>query len=73
MHCLSMRSTEAFEGARSKVARFVNAEVREIVFTRNATEAINLVARSWGEAHVRAGDEIVMTVMERDHLQCLLL
>ncbi|CAE7885433.1 csd [Symbiodinium necroappetens] len=65
MHTLSMRSTEAFETARQKVAKFVNApDSHEIVFTRNATEAINLVARTWGAANIAKGDEIVLTVME---------
>jgi cysteine desulfurase/selenocysteine lyase len=64
-HQLSARSTDAFEGARDKTARFVGAATpREIVFTRNASEAINLVARSWGDAFLRPGDEIVLTVME---------
>ncbi|MCP9819678.1 SufS family cysteine desulfurase [Synechococcus sp. Cruz-9H2] len=64
-HQLSARATDAFEGARDKTARFVGAATpREIVFTRNATEAINLVARSWGDAFLRPGDEIVLTVME---------
>eukprot|EP00434_Breviolum_minutum_P027327 symbB.v1.2.024164.t1/scaffold2264.1/size174359/19 len=64
MHTLSMRSTEAFEGARKKVANFVNGDVHEIIFTRNATEAINLVARTWGAANISSGDEILLTVME---------
>ncbi|CAJ1327795.1 unnamed protein product, partial [Effrenium voratum] len=65
MHTLSMRSTEAFEGARKKVAQFINApDEHEIVFTRNATEAINLVARTWGAANIQSGDEILLTVME---------
>jgi cysteine desulfurase/selenocysteine lyase len=64
-HQLSARATEAFEGAREKVARFVGAaSSREIVFTRNASEAINLVARTWGEANLREGDEVLLTVME---------
>ncbi|MEB3354151.1 MAG: SufS family cysteine desulfurase [Cyanobacteriota bacterium] len=64
-HQLSARATEGFEGARSKVAAFVGAaSPREIVFTRNASEAINLVARSWGEANLRPGDEVLLTVME---------
>ncbi|CAK6701333.1 putative cysteine desulfurase [Synechococcus sp. CBW1107] len=64
-HQLSARATDAFEGARDKTARFVGAATpREIVFTRNASEAINLVARSWGDAFLRPGDEIVLTVME---------
>ena len=64
-HQLSARATEAFEAARQKVAQFVGADsAREIVFTRNASEAINLVARTWGEAHLKAGDEILLTSME---------
>ncbi len=64
-HQLSARATDAFEGARDKTARFVGAATpREIVFTRNASEAINLVARSWGDAFLRPGDEILLTVME---------
>ena len=64
-HSLSARATDAFEAARGTVARFVNAaDPNEIIFSRNATEAINLVARSWGEANLRPGDEIVLTVME---------
>jgi cysteine desulfurase/selenocysteine lyase len=64
-HQLSARATEGFEGARAKTATFVGAaSPREIVFTRNASEAINLVARSWGEANLRPGDEVLLTVME---------
>ena len=64
-HSLSARSTEAYEGARAKIAKFVNAaDDREIVFTRGATEAINLIAASWGAEHLKAGDEVVLTVME---------
>lgn len=64
-HLLSVRSTEEYEGARDKVARFVNAgSRREIVFTRGATEAINLVAQSWGRANLKSGDEVVLTVMD---------
>nr|WP_324616358.1 cysteine desulfurase [Lusitaniella coriacea] len=64
-HTLSVRATEAYEGARDKVARFVNAASRnEIVFTRNASEAINLVAYSWGLNTLQAGDEIILSVME---------
>lgn len=62
---LSEQATFAFERARGKVARFVGAaSPKEIVFTRNATESINLVARAWGDANVRAGDRILLTVME---------
>jgi cysteine desulfurase/selenocysteine lyase len=64
-HQLSARATEGFEGARAKAAAFVGASSpNEIVFTRNASEAINLVARSWGEANLRPGDEVLLTVME---------
>ena len=64
-HCLSGRATDAYEAARDKVANFVNAASRqEIVFTRNATEAINLVAYSWGMNNLKAGDEIILSVME---------
>ncbi|MEO1387370.1 MAG: SufS family cysteine desulfurase [Cyanobacteria bacterium J06634_6] len=65
VHTLSARATEAYEGARDKVAAFVNAASRdEIVFTRNATEAINLVAYAWGLSELQSGDEIVLSVME---------
>jgi cysteine desulfurase / selenocysteine lyase len=57
-------ATEAYEGARDKVAAFAGSTPGETVFTRNATEAINLVAYSWGSANVRAGDLIVVTEME---------
>ncbi len=64
-HQLSGRATEAFEAARTKAAAFIGAaSPHEIVFTRNATEAINLVARSWGDANIRPGDEILLSVME---------
>ncbi|HEX5589426.1 MAG TPA: cysteine desulfurase [Candidatus Limnocylindrales bacterium] len=59
------RSTAAYEQARAAVARFINApDAHEIVFTRNATEAINLVAYSWGRPHIDRGDAIVLTEME---------
>jgi cysteine desulfurase / selenocysteine lyase len=65
VHTLSSRATDAYEGARDKVAAFVNATSRqEIVFTRNATEAINLVANTWGSATLQPGDEIILSVME---------
>ncbi|MCJ7735802.1 MAG: aminotransferase class V-fold PLP-dependent enzyme, partial [Anaerolineae bacterium] len=58
---LSERATEAYENARTKVARFINAKSwREVVFTRNATESINLVAYAWGRRHVKAGDTILL-------------
>ncbi len=59
------RATAAYEAARASVARFINApDPGEIVFTRNATEAINLVAHSWGRQHIGRGDVIVLTEME---------
>jgi cysteine desulfurase/selenocysteine lyase len=64
VHYLSQRATERYEGARETVARFLGAETREIVFTRNATEAINLVAASYGRKFLQAGDEIVLSEME---------
>lgn len=65
IHTLSEEATEAFEGVREKVRLFIDAaESREVIFTRNTTEAVNLVAYSWGRQHVLAGDEIVITPME---------
>ena len=64
-HTLSGRATDAYENARDKVAQFINAASREeIVYTRNASEAINLVAYSWGLANLTSGDEIILSVME---------
>ncbi len=65
VHALSMESTERYEAARQKVADFVNAESAEcLIWTRNTTEGINLVANTWGEDNIAAGDEIVVTAME---------
>jgi cysteine desulfurase / selenocysteine lyase len=65
VHTLSSEATEAYEGAREKVARFVNASShQEIIYTRNATEGINLVANSWGLNNIQRGDEIILSVME---------
>ncbi len=65
LHYLANAATEAYEGAREKVRAFLNAEKpQEIIFTRNATEAINLVAYTFGVEQVRAGDEIVLSIME---------
>jgi cysteine desulfurase / selenocysteine lyase len=62
---LAAAATDAYEGARSKVARFVNAaHADEVVFTKNATESLNLVARSWGGANLGRGDVVVLTHME---------
>ena len=65
LHYLANEATEAYELAREKVARFLNAKRKEeIVFTRNATEAINLVAYTFGHERIKAGDEIVLSIME---------
>jgi cysteine desulfurase/selenocysteine lyase len=65
LHELSMRSTEAYEGARARVARFINAgDPAEIIFTRGTTESINLVAASWGGANLGKDDAILLTEME---------
>jgi cysteine desulfurase / selenocysteine lyase len=65
LHYLANAATEAYEGARGKVAEFLNAgRSEEIIFTRNVTEAINLVASSWGGPNIGEGDEIVLSIME---------
>ncbi len=64
-HTLAARATDAFEGAREKVRRFLNAgSIQEIIFVRGATEAINLVAQSWGRQNIGKDDEIVITWLE---------
>ncbi len=84
LHELSERASEAYEQARAKVQRFINAaEAREIVFVRGTTEAVNLVAATWGRANLKAGDEILISEMEhhsnivpwqilRDQIGCVL-
>ncbi len=64
LHELSNRATDAYELARQKVARYLNADEDEIIFTRGTTEGINLVAQSWGHANVKQGDVILVTEME---------
>jgi cysteine desulfurase/selenocysteine lyase len=65
VYLLSERSTQAYEDARAKVQRFLNAaEPREIVYVRGSTEGINLVAQTYGRQHIGAGDEILITAME---------
>ena len=65
VHYLSQKATEAHEEARTTVAKFINSNQREeIIFTRGTTEAINLVATSFGEAFCKSGDEVVISVME---------
>ncbi|MFM4941320.1 aminotransferase class V-fold PLP-dependent enzyme [Aeromonas enteropelogenes] len=64
-HALSGRATRAFEAARETVARFINApHSHEVIWTRGTTEAINLVAQSWGMSELRAGDEVVLSTLE---------
>lgn len=65
IHTLAIEATEAYEDVRNRVGRFIGGEgYGSVVFTRNATESLNLVARAWGEANLRPGDEVVLTVME---------
>ena len=65
LHYLANEATEGYEGAREKVAAFLNARRKEeIIFTRNATEAINLVAYTFGRERIKEGDEIILSIME---------
>ena len=65
LHALSMRATDAYEGARARIAKFINAaDPAEVLFTRGTTESINVVARSWGHAHLKAGDVVLTTEFE---------
>ena len=65
IHVLAEEATERYEGARRKVARFIRApDPREVIFTRNTTEGLNLVAYTWGRANIGEGDEIVLSEME---------
>jgi cysteine desulfurase/selenocysteine lyase len=65
VHTLSERATASYEASRETVRAFINARsVNEIIFTRNASESINLVARAWGDANLRAGDEVLISAME---------
>ena len=64
-HQLSAKATDEFENARHQINKYINAySDKEIIFTRNATEAINIVARSWGEFYLKENDEILLTLME---------
>ncbi|HJR25644.1 MAG TPA: SufS family cysteine desulfurase [Acidimicrobiales bacterium] len=64
-YLIAEEATAALEGARAKIARFIGAgKAREVVFTKNATEALNLVAKAWGRSHLRAGDAVVLTELE---------
>ena len=64
VYARSAQMTLAFEAARARVARFIGAAEAEVVFTRGATEAINLVAQSWGAAHLKAGDRVLLSLLE---------
>jgi|UniRef100_UPI004048F760 cysteine desulfurase / selenocysteine lyase len=65
LHTLSMRATNGYEGARARIAQFINAsDPAEIIFTRGTTESINIVARSWGHTHLKPGDVVLTTEME---------
>ena len=65
VHYLSGKATDLFEGARGRIATFIGAaDPKEIIFTRNATEGVNLVAQTWGRTHVTAGDEVLISGME---------
>ncbi|MCA9929260.1 MAG: aminotransferase class V-fold PLP-dependent enzyme, partial [Anaerolineales bacterium] len=65
IHRLSEDATNAYEGARERIAKFINApDACQVIYVRNATEGFNLVAYSWGRANIQAGDEILLTEME---------
>ncbi|MCC7119002.1 MAG: cysteine desulfurase [Anaerolineales bacterium] len=65
VHTLAEESTALYEGARERIARFINASsAREVIYTRNTTESINLVAYSWARANLQAGDLVILTEME---------
>jgi len=64
VYALAQEADAAFEGARERIAAFTGADARTTIFTKNVTEAINLVAYSWGREHVRAGDAVLITQME---------
>jgi cysteine desulfurase/selenocysteine lyase len=65
VHTLSVEATELYEGARAKIAAFINApDPNEVIYTRNTTESINLVAHGWGRKYLQAGDEVVLTEIE---------
>ena len=64
VHALSQRATEAYEGARAALARFLSAGEDEVIFTRGTTEALNLVANAWSSKHLGPGDEVVLSGME---------
>ena len=61
---LSELASDAYEASRATVAKFIGATIREIIFTRNATESLNLIAFTWGKQNIAEGDEIIITEME---------
>ena len=64
VHTLSQEATDLYDGSREKIAKFINADFEEIVFVKNATEAVNVVLYGWAIKNLKAGDEIISTVME---------
>src|SRR4051812_11128665 len=64
VHTLGAEATEAFEGARARIAAFTGAETDTTIFTANATAAINLVAYAWGRSNLRPGDAVLLTELE---------
>lgn len=64
VYTLGEHATEAYEASRNTVAAFINAEPEELIFTRNATESLNLIAYSWGMANLHAGDRVVISILE---------
>lgn len=64
VHTLAEEATALYEDARQKIAAFIGARAQEVIFTRNTTESINLVAYSWGRANLKAGDVVILTEME---------
>jgi len=68
---LAAEATDAYEGARTKARQFINApRAHELIFTKNATEGLNLVAYSWGRSNLRTGDVVVLTHMETTPTSC---
>lgn len=71
VHTLSVKATDRYEGAREKVKNFINAQsTKEIIFVKGTTEAINLIAQTFGKANIKAGDEIIITAMEHHSILC---
>ena len=73
IHYLSEQSSDQYEQARQKVCQFINAtDPVEVIFTSGTTASLNLIARSWGDDNIQAGDEIVLTIFEHHSNICLL-